>query len=1023
MIRKDKESTIDITGQPLNISAAYSGRIACAYKYGKSFTRPTKADPDSRYVNLCVAIYECESTGGSEWILEDTIHLKNIHLPRIQVDQHLDLSYLYDSRFLQKKQRLTQVLQTLSHEDVRSPRNVENGGDSAKAGLLAVPSFSTLQSLRKSIIENGNTCPLTQKHLVQLDWVSKEDGSHILTVGVGSKIMLFTPVCSDLAQANMKAMKESQSSNRPILRKTSSLAQPQFVDEIRWMKLRKIELTTADGLPPLPMQISWVRDGILVVGMDSEMHVYSQWKPNRKKDCLHSSIQAQQDSDEFQASRNLRDEDLRTLAHETSQRRLANVSSMPHLSRVSSINLTMLDAKKKRGIQSEGPVSLDYMPDYGLFEASRIACPVLPQYHPKQLMELLNSGKIRWVKAILAHLVRCITSSCPIRADDENLMKPKGGGWSRSRTMSVSYGGATSPLEPRGSTTQIPEELTLDYAEITSISPLPLWTLLIADKETNASQQNEDKQDYNKLFDGQVDEGESLDDMLDEDYDHTRQKDRRSSVPERQGISHFGPRQGRVLSRLLTHTHLPGLSSLDQMHLLALADTVSTCNVDFAERFAIDAQKSAIAKENLTGIPDGEAVSMDSLDDCGLRFLLAMKHYNYLIKCLPLTQRAQFQKQGVSTNNLVWAFHSESEEELLSLIPSYAKAQPRWSVLKELGVGWWISNMAVLKQCVEKIAKAAFQQQQDPLDAAIYYLAMKKKNLLWGLFRNKRDERMTAFFSNNFAEDRWRKAALKNAFALLGKQRFEHAAAFFLLAGALRDAIDVCLNKLNDIQLAMTISRLYEDDMTSPNLKRLMYEEILGCDKEGNNQDVNKAHPDPFLRSMALWILKDYSGSLNTLLLTNVGTLHPQYNDESDKPEGSTANPNVFNFYVYLRTHPLLIRQYIASTAQDKKKGHSVVISGFSYGTDTKTVQDKQLTLEDTITPLERQLYFTTAHAHFKAGCPALALEVLSKLPSKVMETNSEDSPCTLMIISNFFLTFTLHFYGIRSLFLFRSSK
>lgn len=114
-------------GQPLNISAAYSGRIACAYKYGKSFTRPTKSDPDSRYVNLCVAIYECESTGGSEWILEDTIHLKNIHLPRIPVDQHLDLSYLYDSRFLQKKQRLTQVLQTLSHEDIRSPRNCENG--------------------------------------------------------------------------------------------------------------------------------------------------------------------------------------------------------------------------------------------------------------------------------------------------------------------------------------------------------------------------------------------------------------------------------------------------------------------------------------------------------------------------------------------------------------------------------------------------------------------------------------------------------------------------------------------------------------------------------------------------------------------------------------------------------------------------------------------------------------------------------------------------------------------------------
>lgn len=95
------------------------------------------------------------------------------------------------------------MLQTLSSDESRNNRNGE--GDTGKsAGLLAVPSFSTLQSLRKSIMENGNTCPLTQKHLVQLDWVSKEDGSHILTVAVGSRVLLFTPVSSDLAQANLK---------------------------------------------------------------------------------------------------------------------------------------------------------------------------------------------------------------------------------------------------------------------------------------------------------------------------------------------------------------------------------------------------------------------------------------------------------------------------------------------------------------------------------------------------------------------------------------------------------------------------------------------------------------------------------------------------------------------------------------------------------------------------------------------------------------------------------------------------
>ncbi len=57
--------------------------------------------------------------------------------------------------------------------------------------------------------------------------------------------------------------------------------------------------------------------------------------------------------------------------------------------------------------------------------------------------------------------------------------------------------------------------------------------------------------------------------------------------------------------------------------------------------------------------------------------------------------------------------------------------------------------------------------------------------------RSQHDEKMTQFFKNNFSEDRWRKAALKNAFSLLGKQRFEQSAAFFLLAGSLKDAIEV----------------------------------------------------------------------------------------------------------------------------------------------------------------------------------------------------------------------------------------
>ncbi|XP_072393097.1 dmX-like protein 2 isoform X1 [Diabrotica undecimpunctata] len=928
-----KESAIEIEGQVLNISVAYSGRLACAYKYGKSFTRPNKSDQDSRFINLCVAIYECESTGGSEWILEDVIHLKNIYLPRIDINKHLDLSYLYDSKTLKKKQRINEVLHTFAGDD----RQTLATEPCIKSTLLAVPSFTTLQSLRKSISEKGNICPLTQKHIVQLDWVSNEDGSHILTVAVGSKIMLYTPLSTDLAQANVKAMKESLNNYRPILRKASSLAQPMFVDDFKWMTLRKIELQTADGLPALPMQISWVRDGILVVGMDSEMHVYTQWKPQ------NPNLQNQVSEVD---GKNGRDVDFRTLTQEN-QKKLASV---PTLGRISSVNLQILDRKRNK------EQNVDYMPDYGLFEASRIACPVLPQYHPKQLMELLNSGKIRWVKAILAHLVKCIGGN---QDPSEEIQ-----GWTRSRTLSVSY----PPGSPEHRTSI--GEINLDYDEINNIPPLPLWTLLAADKESSTSQ--EEQKDYNELFDSNVAMEESLENLLEDQEDQRRPSERNV------GVTHFTPKQGRILSRLLTHIHLPGLSSLDQMHLLALADTVATCNTDLAERFAIDAAKSAMIKENLIG--QNEELMTENLDDCGLRFLLAMKHYGYLLRCLPLVQRTQFQKQGVGNNNLAWAYHSESQEELLNLIPSYAKGEPTWPQLRELGVGWWIRNLNLLKILVQVLAKASFQVNQDPMDAALYYLALNKKNLLWGLYRSKRDDRMTAFFSNNFSEDRWRKAALKNAYALLGKQRFDHAAAFFLLAGNLKDAVEICLHRLQDLQLALIIVRIYQGD--GEYLKKLLYQEILGRDENGENQDMTKAHPDPFLRSMALWTLKEYQPSLDTLLVGNAGTQHPAHDEEAR--ETKEADPNVFNFYVYLRTHPLLVRQHLSNYGKRK-----VWIPG-----------GKQIVVDEWVTPLERQLYFATAHGHFRAGCPALALEVLSKLPFVVSEKpkqqSAESSKCNV---------------------------
>lgn len=59
------------------------------------------------------------------------------------------------------------------------------------------------------------------------------------------------------------------------------------------------------------------------------------------------------------------------------------------------------------------------------------------------------------------------------------------------------------------------------------------------------------------------------------------------------------------------------------------------------------------------------------------------------------------------------------------------------------------------------------------------------------IFRSISDTKMTAFFQNNFTQDKWKKSAQKNAYLLMGKQRFKHAAAFFLLGGDLKVAVEV----------------------------------------------------------------------------------------------------------------------------------------------------------------------------------------------------------------------------------------
>nr|XP_021533119.1 dmX-like protein 1 isoform X3 [Aotus nancymaae] len=851
-------SSITVAGRPVEVSCAHTNRLAVAYK------QPASNSRSSQDFVMHVSIFECESTGGSCWVLEQTIHLDELNTvldSGISVDSNL-VAYNKQEMYLFSKENIT-----------------------------------------------SNT-----KHLVHLDWMSREDGSHILTVGIGSKLFMYGPLAGKVQEQTGK-----ESLAFPVWESTKVVPLSKFV------LLRSVDLVSSvDGSPPFPVSLSWVRDGILVVGMDCEMHVYSQWQPSSKQEPVIT--------DSYSGS----------TPSITSLIKQSNSSSGLHPPKKTLTRSMTSLAQKICGKKTAFDPSMD-MEDSGLFEAAHVLSPTLPQYHPLQLLELMDLGKVRRAKAILSHLVKCIAGEVVALNEAESNHERR----LRSLTISAS-----------GSTTRDPQAFNkaenTDYTEIDSVPPLPLYALLAADddscysslekssNESTLSKSNQlSKESYDELF--QTPPLMTDIHMLETDEENTKPRviDLSQYSP-----TYFGPEHAQVLSGHLLHSSLPGLSRMEQMSLMALADTIATTSTEIGE-----------SRDRSQG---GE-----TLDECGLKFLLAVRLHTFLTTSLP-AYRAQLLHQGLSTGHFAWAFHSVAEEELLNMLPAMQKDDPTWSELRAMGVGWWVRNTRILRKCMEKVAKAAFYRKNDPLDAAIFYLAMKKKAVIWGLYRAEKNTKMTQFFGHNFEDERWRKAALKNAFSLLGKQRFEHSAAFFLLAGCLRDAVEVCLEKLNDIQLALVIARLYECEFdTAATYKSILRKKVLGIDSPANelcSLNINMHH-DPFLRSMAYWILEDYSGALETLIKQPVR--------ECDDQVMSACSPAVFNFYNYLRTHPLLLRRHFGSS--DTFSTH-MSLTGKSG-------------LAGTINLSERRLFFTTASAHLKAGCPMLALEVLSKMPKVIKKT------------------------------------
>ncbi|XP_006454653.1 hypothetical protein AGABI2DRAFT_198048 [Agaricus bisporus var. bisporus H97] len=272
-----------------------------------------------------------------------------------------------------------------------------------------------------------------------------------------------------------------------------------------------------------------------------------------------------------------------------------------------------------------------------------------------------------------------------------------------------------------------------------------------------------------------------------------------------------------------------------------------------------------------------------SLDANGLRYLISMRSFYILNKRATtpvnpargevLPRRTGY-RERLRYRDMIWAFHSESQELLVGACTTACNGKMTWADARALGLPIWLNSIESLKAQMEGIARNEYMagENRDPVECSLIYFALGKSKLVHGLWRqavwHKEQGVMLKFLSHDFRDPRWKTAALKNAYALMSKRRFEYAAAFFLLGGALKDAVYVCIRQLGDFQLAIALARVVEQSSEGPVLQGILKDTVLPIAFQTGNR---------WLGSWAFWLLHRRDLAVR-ILLTPLPDVAAAYN-------------------------------------------------------------------------------------------------------------------------------------------------
>lgn len=291
------------------------------------------------------------------------------------------------------------------------------------------------------------------------------------------------------------------------------------------------------------------------------------------------------------------------------------------------------------------------------------------------------------------------------------------------------------------------------------------------------------------------------------------------------------------LCQVLTQCLITGLSAEEQSYLIALIDTLSNLEQTWldaaAVRFTV-MTRFFLWLQRKDKIPSSSP--LPSLTWCWA--LHTSDQQSLLQHCFPFTS------MGNASSSISEPSKDTSKFPLL------------WDTVRTLGIPLWLTHEESLRKLCQDLATQHYLLKKDPSDAALWYLLLGKKSALAALYNLTKDTKKSEFLGNDFMQEKWKSAAVTNAFSLMQRHQYQMAASMFVLAGKLSDAVDVCLSKLDDYMMALFVARVGSNLDNGAQAKKVMEEGLKRARTAGDQQK----------ESALLWLLNDYKAALGSLI-------------------------------------------------------------------------------------------------------------------------------------------------------------